>query len=121
MATPRTSVGHLLKYDGGRPPLREEDGTIDAFVEGLEVTQHSYRMHKTVFGPMTSIEAVCHDDWSGEVFEWRWKDDLRQEFLADSLPSVADVRINVSSFVNDLERRAAAPENPYTVSGPMDV
>ena len=64
---------------------------------------------------------MSHDVFSGEVFEWRWKDDLRQEFLADSLPSVADVRINVSSFVNDLERRASAPENPYTVSGPMDV
>jgi hypothetical protein len=58
MATPRTSVGHLLKYDGGRPPLREEDGTIDAFVEGLKDTQHSYRMQKTVFGPMTSRVSV---------------------------------------------------------------
>ena len=113
-------MGHLLQYDSGRPPLSEEDGTIDPFVEGLKVKRHSYRMQKTGFGPMTP-RVMSHDVFSGEVFEWRWKDDLRQEFLADSLPSVADVRINVSSFVNDLERRASAPENPYTVSGPMDV
>ena len=49
-----------------------------------------------------------------EVFEWRWKDDLNHEFLADSLPSVADVRISVGSFVNGLESRAAAPENTST-------
>jgi len=102
-------------YGMGDPPLlREEDGTTDAFVEGLEVTQHSYRMHKTVFGPMTSIEAVCHDDWSGEVFEWRWKDDLNPEFLADSMPSVAEVRLSVNSFVNGLERQSTEPETTFS-------
>ena len=95
------------------PLLIEEDGTIDAFVEGLKVKRHSYRMQKTGFGPMTP-RVMCHDVFSGEVFEWRWKDDLRHEFLADSMPTVADVRMNVTGFVNDLERRVAAPGNTYT-------
>jgi hypothetical protein len=95
------------------PPLTEEDGTIDAFVEGLKVKRHSYRMQKTGFGPMTP-RGMCHDVLNGEVFEWRWKDDLRPDLLADSMPTVADVRINVTGFVNDLERRVAAPGNTYT-------
>jgi hypothetical protein len=104
----------LQQHDGGRrPPLIEEEGTIDAFVEGLKVKRHSYRMQKTGFGPMTP-RVMCHDVFSGEVFEWRWKDDLRHELLADSMPTVADVRINVTGFVNDLERRVAAPGNTYT-------
>jgi hypothetical protein len=70
-------------------------------------------MQKTGFGPMTP-RVMCRDVFSGEVFEWRWKDDLRHEFLADSMPTVADVRINVTVFVNDLERRVAAPGNTYT-------
>jgi hypothetical protein len=57
---------------------------------------------------------MCHDVFRGEVFEWRWKDDLSPELLADSMPTVADVRINVTVFVNDLERRVAAPGNTYT-------
>ncbi len=113
VATRRTSVVYLLQHDGGRPPLIEEDGSIDSFVEGLKVKRHSYRMQKTGFGPIAP-RVMCHDVLSGEVCEWRWKDDLRHEFLADSMPTVADVRINVTDFVNDLERRVAAPGNTYT-------
>jgi hypothetical protein len=43
-----------------------------------------------------TTRVMCVDDLSGEIFEWRWKDNLQPELLADSSPTVADVRLNIA-------------------------
>ena len=44
-------------------------------------------------GPLTT-RAMCVDDMSGETFEWRWTGHLHADCIADSSPTVADVRLN---------------------------